>query len=377
VTTTQPNPIAPLDLAAERAQCGPALGQAVERVLGSGAYVLGPEVAAFESEFAAYQGAKFASGVASGTDALVVGMRALGLPTGAKVLTTPFTFFASAGAIAWAGAQPTFVDIDPDTALMRLDQVESALDDQTVGVVPVHLYGALVDVPALRQITDPLNLWVFEDGAQCHGAERDGWRCGVHGHGAAFSFYPTKNLGAAGEGGMVLTNDADVAKCLGELRDHGSTAKYVHGRVGTNSRLHAMQAAVLRVKLPYLEGWNNRRRASAARYDTAFDGSESVRPLRVEAGTTHAYHQYAVRILGEPGSRERVMESLRAQGISAAVHYPRPVHLQEAARDWGHGPGDFPGAELLASQVLCLPIHPFLESGDVDRVATAVLAAAG
>lgn len=382
MTTTQPRPIAPLDLAAERAQCGPALLEAVERVLGSGVYVLGPEVQAFEREFAAYQGAVHGVGVASGTDALVVAMRALGLPVGAKVLTTPFTFFASAGAIAWCDARPTFVDVDPDTALMRLDQVAGALDDETVGVVPVHLYGALVDVPALRAITDPRGLWVLEDGAQCHGARRraaDGseWACGVHGHAAAFSFYPTKNLGAAGEGGMVLANDGDVARDSTQIRDHGSVAKYVHGRVGTNSRLQALQAAVLRIKLPHLDGWNARRRAHAARYAAAFEGSATVRPLRVEDGTTHAYHQYAVRILGEDGARDRVQAALAEQRIAAAVHYPRPVHVQEAARGWGYGPGDFPGAEELASQVLCLPIHPFLAPDDVDRVAEAVLAAAG
>ena len=381
MTSTQPRPIAPLDLAAERAQCGPALFEALERVLASGAYVLGPEVQAFEKEFADYQGAAHGVGVASGTDALVVAMRALGLPLGSKVLTTPFTFFASAGAIAWCDAKPTFVDVDPDTALMRLDQVASALDSQTVGVVPVHLYGALVDIPALREITDQRGLWVLEDGAQAHGASRSSggaepWRCGAHGHAAAFSFYPTKNLGAAGEGGMVLTQSEAVASDLTQLRDHGSVAKYMHGRVGTNSRLQAMQAAVLRVKLPHLDGWNGMRREHAARYQAAFGGSESVTPLRVEPGTTHAFHQFAVRIRGEDGARERVQQALAAQGIAAAVHYPRCVHEQEAAKDWGYGPGDFPGAEQLAREVLCLPIHPFLEPGDVDRVAEAVLTAA-
>ncbi|QDU66948.1 DegT/DnrJ/EryC1/StrS family aminotransferase [Engelhardtia mirabilis] len=382
MTTTKPRPIAPLDLVAERAQCGTALIEALERVLASGVYVLGPEVQAFEREFAAYQGAAHGVGVSSGTDALVVAMRALGLEIGAKVLTTPFTFFASAGAIAWSGARPTFVDVDPDTALMRLDQVAAALDDQTVGVVPVHLYGALVDIPALRAITDPKGLWVLEDGAQAHGAGRtdaDGneWRCGVHGHAAAFSFYPTKNLGAAGEGGMVLTQSGEVACDTSQIRDHGSVAKYMHGRVGTNSRLQAMQAAVLRVKLPHLDAWNARRREHAARYHSAFEGSQTVSALRVEPGTTHAFHQFAVRILGEDGARDRVQAALAAQGISAAVHYPRCVHVQEAAKDWGYGPGDFPGAEQLAREVLCLPIHPFLEPGDVDRVAEAVLTAAG
>ncbi|MHC4262011.1 MAG: DegT/DnrJ/EryC1/StrS family aminotransferase [Planctomycetota bacterium] len=375
-STTDQRPIGPLDLAAERAVLGPALGEAVNRVLESGAYVLGPEVKAFEEEFAAYQGAKYGIGVGSGTDALLVAMRALGLPVGAKVLTSPFTFFASAGAIAWLGARPTFVDVDPETALMRVDQVESALDDETVGIVPVHLYGQLVDVEALRKLADPRGLWVLEDAAQAHGASFDGARSGVHGHAAAFSFYPTKNLGAAGEGGMVLSTDGELACQCAQLRDHGSTAKYVHSHVGTNSRLQAMQGAVLRLKLPHLETWNERRRFNAARYSAAFETSDAIQPLRVDPRAVHVYHQYAVRIVGDEGARDRVQERLAAKGISAAVHYPRPVHVQEAAREWGYGPGDFPGAETLASQVLCLPVHPFLEPAEVDRVAEAALAAA-
>jgi dTDP-4-amino-4,6-dideoxygalactose transaminase len=374
-STTDPRPIAPLDLAAERAQLGPALGEAVGRVLESGAYVLGPEVTAFEKEFAAYQGVRFGVGVGSVTDALLVAMRALGVPTGKKVLTSPFTFFASAGGIAWLGARPTFVDIDPDTALMRVDQVESALDGDTVGIVPVHLYGQLVDVERLRRIADERGLWVLEDTAQAHGASRDGKRAGAWGHAAAFSFYPTKNLGAAGEGGMILSNDGELACDCAQIRDHGSTAKYVHSRVGTNSRLQAMQAAVLRVKLPHLDAWNDRRRFNAARYRAAFEGQEGVSPLRVEPGCEHVYHQFAVRVRGDAGLRERVQERLGARGIAAAVHYPSPVHVQEAARDWGYGPGDFPGAETLAREVLCLPVHPFLEPADVDRVAEATLEA--
>ncbi|MEO0650050.1 MAG: DegT/DnrJ/EryC1/StrS family aminotransferase [Planctomycetota bacterium] len=374
-STADSRPIAPLDLAAERAALGPALGEALERVLASGAYVLGPEVQAFEKEFAAYQGVAYGVGVASGTDALLVAMRALGAPTGKKVLTSPFTFFASAGGIAWMGLQPTFVDVDPDTALMRVDQVEGALDADTVGIVPVHLYGQLVDTAALRRIADARGIWVLEDAAQAHGARRDGARAGVHGHAAAFSFYPTKNLGAAGEGGMVVTNEGELACDCAQVRDHGSTAKYVHSRVGTNSRLQAMQGAVLRVKLPHLDGWNERRRFNAARYRAAFEGHESVRPLRVDEGCEHVYHQFAVRLMGEAGLRDRVQERLGAQGIAAAVHYPRPVHVQEAAKAWGYGPGDFPGAEQLASEVLCLPIHPFLESAEVDRVAEQLLAA--
>lgn len=374
--TTEPRPIGPLDLAAERASLGPALGAAIDRVVESGAYVLGPEVKAFEEEYAAYQGGAHGVAVGSGTDALLIAMRALGLEHGRKVLTTPFTFFASAGSIAWLGGVPSFVDVDPDTALMRLDQVESALDRETVGIVPVHLYGQLVDTEALRTIADPRGIWVLEDAAQAHGASLRGDRAGVHGHAAAFSFYPTKNLGALGEGGMIVTRDGELACDCAQLRDHGSTAKYVHSRVGTNSRLQGIQGAVLRVKLPHLDHWNARRRANAERYRQAFADSDAIRVLSVQPEAEHVYHQFAVRILGEPGARDRVQARLAEQGISAAVHYPRPVHVQEAARSWGYGPGDFPGAEQLADQVLCLPIHPFLESGDLDRVAEATLSAA-
>ncbi len=373
-TSTIPSPpIGPVDLAAERRVLGPALQEAIERVIASGAYVLGPEVAAFESEFAVYQHARHGIGVNSGTDALVLGMHALGVTPGSKVLTSPFTFFASAGTIAWIGAKPSFVDIDPDTALMRTDQVAAAIDSDTRCLMPVHLYGQLCDLRALRAICDQKGIALLEDGAQCHGAERDGVRCGELGDAAAFSFYPTKNLGAIGEGGMILTQDDGLAAVLRRLRDHGSSAKYVHSEVGTNSRLQGIQGAVLRLKLPHLDTWNARRRAIAASYDEAFANNDYVRPLQRPAGSVHVYHQYAVRILGEPGSRDRVAKQLGERGISAAVHYPRPVHVQEAARDWGYGQGDFPGAELLAQQVLCLPVHPFLSDGQVARVADELL----
>jgi dTDP-4-amino-4,6-dideoxygalactose transaminase len=248
-----------LDLAAERAELGPALEEAALRVLRSGGYVLGPEVEACEREFAALHGVAHGVGVATGTDALVLTLKALGVGPGDTVVTSPFTFFASAATIAWLGARPVLVDVDPDTALIDADQVERAIDKSTKAVMPVHLYGQLADVAALRAICDRRGVALVEDAAQAHGATRDGRAAGALGDAAGFSFYPTKNLGAAGEGGLVLTQDADMAKRLRELRDHGSTAKYVHGHVGTNSRLHALQAAILRVKLPHLERWHRAR----------------------------------------------------------------------------------------------------------------------
>lgn len=374
-TTGSQPAIAPVDLAAERDELGAELEQAVLRVLRSGRYVLGPEVEALERDFAALHGVEHGVAVASGTDALWLGLRALCVQPGDEVLTSPFTFFASAGCIALVGARPVLADVDYDTALLDPARARAAMTSRTTCVLPVHLYGQLADMRAFRAMADERGARVLEDGAQAHGARRDGYACGSLGDAGTFSFYVTKNLGAAGEGGLVLTRSAEVARALRELRDHGSPQKYVHTAVGTNSRLHALQAAVLNVKLPRLEAWNARRRELAARYDAALAGSEVVAPLARLPGATHVYHQYTVRIRGER-SRDEVQAALAGQGIATGVHYPTPVHLQEAARPWGYGPGDFPVAERLAREVLCLPVHPFLADADVDRVAEALLAAA-
>ncbi len=371
-TRTQTKPIAPIDLAAERAELGSALEDAVLRTLASGKYVLGPEVEALERAFAAHHGVQHGIGVATGTDALWLGLLALGVEPGDHVLTTPFTFFASAAAIALVGAQPLLADVDPDTALLDPTAAERAIDSRTTCLLPVHLYGQLCDLRAFRALADRRGLRLLEDGAQAHGAVRDGLACGALGDAGTFSFYVTKNLGAAGEGGMILTQRDDVARSLRQLRDHGSPQKYVHARIGTNSRLQALQAAILNVKLPHLERWNARRREHAALYDAAFRQSSTVVPLARAPGATHAYHQYTVRIRGGR-TRDQVLADLAERQIFAAVHYATPVHLQEAARPWGYGPGDFPHAERLAREVLCLPIHPFLSASEVARVAENVL----
>lgn len=365
---TQPV-IAPLDLAAERAEVGSALGEAVQRVVASGQYVLGPEVASFEQEFARLHGCAHGVGMASGTDALVLGLLALGVKAGDHVLTTPFSFFATAGAIAWIGAVPRFCDVEADSALLDCNAVEAALTDKVTCILPVHLYGQLADMKRLRAIADERKLALLEDGAQAHMAVRDGIHCGELGDAGTFSFYPTKNLGAIGEGGIVLCQDEAVAQNLRQLRDHGSPGKYVHTRVGTNSRLHAIQAAALNVKLPHLAGWNDRRRRVAASYDEAFAPSASVRPLTSVDAQGHVYHQYTVRVQ----DRERVQKLCMEQGVATGVHYPQAIHLQEAAAEWGYGAGDFPNAEALANEVLCLPVHPFLKNGDVQRVIEVLL----
>ena len=365
-------PLALLDLEAERELLGPQLEEAVLRVLRSGRYVLGPEVEAVEAAFAALCRVPHAVGVSTGTEALVLGLKALGVRPGDHVVTSPFTFFASAGAIAWCGAVPRFADVEPDTALLAPAAVEAALDARTTAILPVHLYGQMADVRALSALAGARGLALLEDAAQSHGATRDGLACGELGDAAAFSFYPTKNLGAAGEAGLVATRHDEVARKLRLLRDHGMARKYVHDELGTNARMQAIQAAVLRVKLPHLAAWNEARRRLAALYDEAFAGSEEVRPLAVAPGSQPVYHQYTVRLAG-PAPRDAVLAGLAERGVHAGVHYPRPVHLQPAAAAWGYREGDFPAAEALARQVLCLPVHPFLAPGDVERVAAAVL----
>ncbi|HIG11249.1 MAG: DegT/DnrJ/EryC1/StrS family aminotransferase [bacterium] len=373
--STEPKPIPPINLAAERAELGPELLEAIQGVLMSGWYVLGPEVQKFEEDFAAFCHAKHAVGVASGTDALILALKALGVEPGDGVVTSPFTFFASAGAVAWIGARPQLADIDLDTGLLDLEAARAACDGTTKCLLPVHLYGQLVDMRGFRALADEKGLALLEDAAQASGARRDGVHAGELGDAAAFSFYPTKNLGAAGEGGGVLTNSDETHEALLRLRDHGSSAKYVHDSVGTNSRLQAIQGAVLNLKLPHLAEWNARRSKTAASYDAAFAASDCLCPLAVAEGSQPVYHQYALRVLGQ-GLRDEVLKSLLDQGIAAALHYPRAVHLQRAAADWGYGEGAFPEAERLAQEVLCLPIHPFLTPGEVQRVTDCVLESA-
>lgn len=374
-TASALKPIAPVDLAAERASLGPALHEAVLRTLDSGKYVLGPEVEALERDFATFHGVAHGIAVGTGTDALWLGLLAIGVKPCDDVVTSPFTFFASAASIALMGARPVLADVDLETALLDPAKARAALTPRTTCILPVHLYGQLADMQAFRALCDEKKLLLLEDGAQAHGSRRDGAACGTLGDAGTFSFYVTKNLGAAGEGGMVLTQSAAVAKNLRELRDHGSPAKYVHARIGTNSRLQAIQAAILNVKLPHLERWNERRRANAARYDRNLADHPAIGLMRVVPGAFHTYHQYTVRICGER-TRDAVLADLAAAQIFAGVHYPSPVHLQEAAKPWGYGPGDFPNAERLAREVLCLPVHPFLSDADIDRVSEVLRGAA-
>ncbi|MEM1414056.1 MAG: DegT/DnrJ/EryC1/StrS family aminotransferase [Myxococcota bacterium] len=352
---TEPVPL--MDLGAQHAPLMDALREASERVLASGRFILGPEVTAFEEEVAAYLGVPHAIGVSNGSDALLVALMALGIGPGDEVVTTPFSFFATAGCIVRLGARPVFVDIDPATFNLDVEQVAGAITERTKAVIPVHLFGQTVDLRALREVT---NLPLVEDAAQALGAACRVGAAGTVGAFGCFSFFPTKNLGGFGDGGMLVTRDDALAEKARMLRAHGSKPKYTHHLVGGNFRLDALQAALLRVKLPHLDAWTAGRQANAAAYDAGLARSPLVTPARVHDG--HAYHQYVVRA----PKRDALRAHLSDAGIGTGIYYPSPLHLQPCFAELGYGAGDFPEAERACREVLALPIFP--ELGDARRM---------
>jgi dTDP-4-amino-4,6-dideoxygalactose transaminase len=346
-----------------RAEIEAALG----RVLDTGAYTLGPEVAAFESEFATSCGARHAVAMNSGTTALHLALLAAGVGPGDDVVTSPFTFIATACAIRYAGANPVFADIDFETRNLDPGAFAKAVTPRTRAVIPVHLYGQVADMNPIRDVARQHGLSVIEDAAQAHGATYHGAAAGTLGAMGCFSFYPTKNLGALGEGGLVTTNDDALAEKLRLLRDWGAREKYQHEFVAYNARMDAFQGAVLRVKLRHLAAWNEERRRLAARYAELLP-KIGLEPPYERPGCRHVWHVYAVRV----PERERVAESLREQGIGTAVVYPRPLHLQPAFADLGLGVGSFPNAERAARELLALPMFPGLAPDAPDRVVEAL-----
>jgi dTDP-4-amino-4,6-dideoxygalactose transaminase len=357
-----------LDLHAQHAGIRRELDEAIAGVLARGKYVNGPEVAEFEAAFAVYCEADHAVGCSSGTDALTLILRAAGIGPGDEVITTTMTFIATLESIVEVGATPVVLDCDPDTALLDADTVAAAIGPRTAALVPVHVYGQPVDLDAFRALADRHDLLLVEDAAQAHGARWDGRRAGSVGDGSAFSFFPGKNLGALGDAGAVTTNDAALAERMRRLRDHGRMDKYRHDILGVNARLDSLQAAVLTVKLRHLEGWNDARRAHAAAYDEALQGS-GAEPVRVEPRVTHAYHQYVVRV----GDRDLARERLAGEGIATGVHYPVAVHRQPAAAGLVD-PESCPNADGLAATVLSVPVFPELDPADRGRVIEALLA---
>ncbi|WP_156023697.1 DegT/DnrJ/EryC1/StrS family aminotransferase [Sulfobacillus thermosulfidooxidans] len=339
------------------------LSAAIQQVMESGQFILGDIVKTFEEQMADYTHSRFAIGVGNGSDALYLALRAADIGAGDEVLTTPFTFFATAGSILRTGAKPVFTDIQVDTFNMDPEQARTRITPRTRAVLPVHLFGLMADVEALRQNFDGI---IIEDAAQAIGATLRGKPAGSVGNLAAFSFFPTKNLGALGDGGMVTTQREEWANAVRALRAHGARKKYYHEALGINSRLDALQAAILSVKLPYLDRWTQKRQYIAKRYSDGLHtlGLEAVHIPVVPDGFTHVFHQYTIRV----ENRDRLQAFLKSQGIGTTVYYPLALHLQPALRDLGYHLGDFPISEQVQNEVLSLPMFPELTDSEVDYV---------
>ncbi|HEY2786734.1 MAG TPA: DegT/DnrJ/EryC1/StrS family aminotransferase [Fimbriiglobus sp.] len=362
-------PVPLCDVGAQYRALQPEIDAAVLRVLGSGQAILGPEVAAFETEAAAYCGVKHAIGCADGTNALLLALAALDVGPGDEVICPPFTFFATAGSICRLGARPVFADIDPLTFNLDVDQVEDKITDRTRAVIPVHLFGQCADMGPIAAVAARNAVRVIEDAAQSFGADIQGKKCGGLGDVGCFSFYPSKNLGTFGDAGLVTTNDDALAAKLSALRMHGSETKYFHKYVGWNARLDAIHAAILRVKLPHVDEWIAARRAAAKRYDQLLDEFRLTgffaRPLGLP-DRTHTFNQYTVRVPAH--HRDRLAAHLKADGIGCDIYYPLPLHLQECLAYLGHRAGDFPLAEAAARAVLSFPMFPEISADQQRRV---------
>jgi dTDP-4-amino-4,6-dideoxygalactose transaminase len=367
---TRPVPL--LDLKPQYASIRTEVLAHLAAVFESQHFILGEEVRQLEQEIADYCRVRFAVGCASGSDALILALRSLGIGRGDLVLTTPYSFFATAGSIAHAGATPVFADVDPATFNLDPEQVAAALDrhDNIRAIIVVHLYGGCADMAAISALAEGRGIPVIEDAAQAIGAEYLGRRAGGLGHVGSFSFFPSKNLGGFGDGGMITTNDPAVADRLRSLRVHGSSQKYVHDHIGYNSRLDAIQAAVLRVKLPHLDEWTARRQENAALYRRLFEERRTpiIAPRTADYQSRHVYNQFVIR--GD--RRDELREHLKSEGIGTEVYYPIPLHLQPCFAELGYQPGDMPQSELLARQSVALPVHPDLSSEDMETVVTAI-----
>ncbi len=354
-----------LDLKAQYQRIKEEIDQTLAEVVSDQHFILGPKVEALEEAIAAYSCARHGIGVASGSDALTLSLLALGVGLDDEVITTPFTFFATAGSISHVGAKPVFVDIDPQTYNLDPSKIEERITSKTKAIIPVHLFGQCADMEPLREIAKDRRLWVIEDAAQAIGSDyiKDSLppqRAGSIGDVGCFSFYPSKNLGGFGDGGMVTTNDDELARRLRLLRVHGASTKYSYQMIGVNSRLDALQAAVLLVKFRYLEEWTEKRRENAAYYDHLFEEIQyqtlGIEIPSVQYNNRHIYNQYVIRV----STRDELRDFLTHEGIGTDVYYPLPLHLQECYRDLGYEEGDFPHAEQAARETLALPIYPEL-----------------
>ena len=373
MTQPAPPPVPMCDIRGQYQTHQEAIEDAVLRVLRSGQAILGPEVAAFEKEAAAYCGAKHALGCADGTTALLLALTALDVGPGDEVILPPFTFFATLGSVMRTGATPVFADIDPLTYNLAPDQFEAKITPRTKAVIPVHLYGQCADMDEITEIASRHGIAVIEDAAQSYGADYKGKKCGGFGVIGCFSFYPSKNLGTLGDAGMVTTNHDALAKKLAALRVHGSEEKYFHKYVGWNARLDALHAAILRAKMPYVDAWIGGRRAAAARYDKLIERSGlngfAHRPVAVPFGT-HTFNQYVVRV--PAADRPHLVAHLKAENVGCDVYYPLCLHQQECAKGLGYETGDFPVAEAAAAAVIALPMFPEITEEQQKRVVSAV-----
>ncbi|MDB9493688.1 DegT/DnrJ/EryC1/StrS family aminotransferase [Spirulina major CS-329] len=368
-----------VDLSSQHQPLQAEFDQCLSTLIAQGAFILGPDVAQFETAFAAASGSAHGVGVASGTDAIALGLRACGIGPGDEVLVPANTFIATLIGILRTGATPVLVDCDPDTALIDLDAAAAAITPRTAAIVPVHLYGQMVDPDALCTLATAHHLLLFEDAAQAHLAQRGGRTAGSLGTAAAYSFYPSKNLGCFGDGGMVITADGAIARTVRTYRNYGAAEKYLHSEWGTNSRLDNLQAAILNRKLPHLKDWNAARHQAAQRYDAGLAplASHGIRPLVNVSGAGHIYHLYVIRVdTTARVNRDQLRDRLTAQGIQTGIHYPIPCHLQPAYHHLGYQPGDFPNAEHLAQSILSLPMYPGLTPHQTETVINAIQQAA-
>ena len=371
--------VPPFSLSQQIAELGADLDRAVLKVLRSGQYIGGAEIQAFEQAFAANVGVPYAMGCNSGTDALILALRALGLGPGDEVITSSFSFFATAEAISAVGAKPVFVDVDPSTYLINLNLVEAAITPATRALLPVHLFGRPVNMEQLMLLAHRHGLKVVEDCAQASGASFKGRPLGSWGDAGCFSFFPTKNLGAAGDAGAVTSHNAELIQAMRELAVHGMPIRYVHTQLGYNSRLDAMQAAVLNVKLPRLPDWVKQRQAIACRYQQLLKDIQGL--ILPDQGhpdaLDHGWNQFVLRVRKapseEPSRRDRLKQELQDNGVSTIIYYPIPIHLQPAYSDLGYGPGSLPVTEQLCDEVLSLPIFPELSLEQQQQVVDKVL----
>lgn len=362
-------PVPLLDLKRQYAPLRDKIRAAMDEVCDSQMFIMGAGLKAFEAEVAAYIGCKYALGCASGSDALLLALHAIGLKPGDEVITTPFTFFATASAITRLGGVPVFADIDPDTYNIDPVKVERAITSKTKAILPVHLFGQCANMDALMALASAKGIAVVEDAAQSIGAKYKGHQSGNIGTVGCFSFFPSKNLGAFGDGGLVTTNDDQIAGLLDILRMHGAKPKYYHKIVGYNSRLDALQAAILRVKLPCLDTWHEGRRKNADWYDKRFAGTQVRTPKR-DPNCYHIYNQYTIRV----PDRDKTVNALKEAKIGCEIYYPVPLHVQECFAYLGYRRGTLPHAEKAALEVCALPIFPELTAAEMEEVASAVLA---